>query len=260
MRSGTSGSPLVVVGDWHGHQGWGLSAIRSAAREGAKVIIHVGDFGFDWPGAKRTRYEARLNQSLVEYGITLIISPGNHDNHDTIEKLHVESDGLATFRSNIMVLPKGGRTEIEGLRIGGLGGAFSVDKEWRQKGKDWWANEEPTAEDAERLVAGGPLDVLITHDAPAGVPLRSNLDLPHDMVEQSMRTRWLLRTVVDTLAPPHVFCGHWHQRVVHQITHAKGCVTRVDVLNMENSRHGNGVLVWPGTPPLRVEPLDIRSN
>lgn len=33
-----------------------------------------------------------------------------------------------------------------------------------------------------------------------------------------------------------------------------GRVTRVDVLDMENSRAVNGVLVLPGTPPLRVEP------
>lgn len=260
MSRETSPSPLVVVGDWHGDQGWALQTIRSAAREGARLIIHVGDFGFDWPGAKRNRYEERLNRALIEYGVILIISPGNHDNHDTIEKLPVDTDGLATFRSNIRVLPKGGRTQVEGLRIGGLGGAFSVDKAWRQSGKDWWANEEPTSRDAERLVAGGPVDILITHDAPAGVPLKSAFDLPDELGRHAERTRLLLRDVVDALAPPHVFCGHWHQRVEHRITHPDGRVTRADVLNMENSREGNGVLVWPGTPPLRIEPLFIRGN
>lgn len=31
----------------------------------------------------------------------------------------------------------------------------------------------------------------------------------------------------------------------------------MDVLNMEHSKNGNGVLVWPGSPPLRLEPLHI---
>jgi hypothetical protein len=45
--------PIAVFGDWHGDSGWALTAIRSAAREGARTAIHVGDFGLDWPGAKR---------------------------------------------------------------------------------------------------------------------------------------------------------------------------------------------------------------
>lgn len=167
--------------------------------------------------------------------------------------------GLATFRGNIRVLPRGGRTTIGGLVVGGLGGAFSVDKARRREGKDWWANEEPTAEEAQKLIAGGPVDVLITHDAPAGVPVKGDFKLTPDLIERAEQTRVLLREVVDELAPPHVFCSHWHQRRIHQITHPDGRVTRVDVLSMENSREGNGVLVWPGEPPVRIEPLFIRG-
>lgn len=87
-----------------------------------KTVIHVGDFALDWPGTKRGRYEQRLNRALVEHGITLIVSPGNHDNLTNINKLEVQDDGLITWRSNIRILPKGGRTTVEGLRVGGLGG------------------------------------------------------------------------------------------------------------------------------------------
>lgn len=149
-------SPIVVAGDWHGDLAWAITVIRSAAREGADTLIHVGDFGFDWPGAKRGRYEARLNKYLLEFGISLVISGGNHDNWDTLEKLPIDEDGLATFRSNIRVLPRGGRAQISGLAVGGLGGALSVDKAYRTEGKDWWSNEEPTAEHARQLIAAGP--------------------------------------------------------------------------------------------------------
>lgn len=252
--------PLAVFGDWHGNAGWALTAIRSAARKGVRTAIHVGDFGIDWPGAKRGRYETKLNKYLAELGITLVVSGGNHDNWDTLEKLLVEDDGLATIRSNIRVLPRGGRTMIEGLAVGGLGGAFSVDYEYRTEAKNWWANEEPTHEEADALVAGGPLDILITHDAPTGVPLTGDFRLSPELTEKANRTRNLLREVVDSLAVPHLFCGHWHQRRIHELSNSNGTVTRVDVLNMENSRHGNGVLVWPGQVPLRIDPLDIRNS
>ena len=251
--------PLAIFGDWHGASGWALTALRSAAREGVRTAIHVGDFGLDWPGAKRGRYEAKLNKYLMDLGVTLVVSGGNHDNWDTIEKLVVEDDGLATIRSNIRVLPRGGRTIIDGLVLGGLGGAFSVDYQDRVGGKDWWPNEEPTREEAEALIAGGPVDILITHDAPEGVPLKGDFQLSAELTEKANRTRGLLREVVDALAVPHLFCGHWHQRRTHELRHPTGTVTRVDVLNMENSRHGNGVLVWPGKAPLRIESLEIRD-
>lgn len=252
--------PLAVAGDWHGDQGWAIAALRSAAREGVSTILHVGDFALDWPGAKRGRYEARLNKYLIEVGITLIVSGGNHDNWETLDRLPVQDDGLATYHSNIRILPRGSRTQICGMVVGGLGGAFSVDQGHRTEGKDWWRNEEPTPEEAQRLIAGGPVDVLITHDAPAGVPLKGDFELPPEISRRAEQTRILLREVVDALAPAHVFCGHWHQRRIHELTHQDGRVSRVDVLNKEHSREGNAVLVWPGKAPLRIEPLSIRGN
>lgn len=255
--SGTQ--PTAVFGDWHGDSGWALTAIRSAAREGVRTAVHVGDFGLDWPGAKRGRYEAKLNKYLVDLGLTLVVSGGNHDNWDTLAKLDVEADGLATVRSNIRILPRGGRAVIDGLTVGGLGGAFSVDYQDRVEGKDWWRNEEPTLEEAAALIAGGPLDILITHDAPAGVPLKGDFHLTDELTRKADKTRTLLREVVDSMTVPQVFCGHWHQRRTHELGHPDGTITRLDVLDMENSRHGNGVLVWPDQFPLRIDPLGIRG-
>ncbi|MHA7191127.1 metallophosphoesterase family protein [Arthrobacter sp. MDT2-16] len=261
MSEFTGTRPIAVAGDWHGHLGFAQAVVKSAAREGVKTLIQVGDFGLDWPGAMRGRFEQRLNRLLVDLEMELLVSAGNHDNMSVISALPVTDEGLIRWRSNISVLPKGGRTVIEGLRIGGLGGALSVDGRFRIPGKDWWPEEEePTRDQAEALVAGGSVDVLIAHDAPMGTPVRSSLELSAELVEQANQTRTLLREVVDRLAPAHVFCGHWHQRVIHELNHPDGRMTRVDVLNMENSREGNCVLVWPGRTPLRVVPLLVRGK
>ena len=251
--------PLAVFGDWHGDSGWALAAIRSAAREGARTALHVGDFGLDWPGARRGRYEAKVNKYLADLRLTLVVSGGNHDNWDTLEKLAVDTDGLATFRSHIRILPRGGRTVLEGLTVGGLGGAFSVDYQHRTEGKDWWRNEEPTPEEAAALIAGGPLDILITHDAPAGVTLKGDFQLSDELSTKADKTRTLLKEVVDSIPVPHLFCGHWHQRRTHELSHPDGTTTRIEVLDKEKSRYGNGILVWPGRSPLRIDPLEIRG-
>lgn len=227
---------------------------------GAKTLLHVGDFPIDFPGALRGRFEQRLNKHLIEHDMRIVVSPGNHENWDTIFKLPVGPDGLAPWRSNIFILPRGGRTAVEGLTIGGLGGAYSVDQEWRTEGKSWWRDEEPTAQEAEKLIAGGPVDVLITHDAPAGVPLTGDFKLTAEAEVRAGETRVLLQRVVDQMCPQVVFCGHWHQRKIHELQHVSGAVTDVHVLADENSRAGNAVLLWPGTKPLRVVPLIVRGS
>lgn len=144
----------------------------------------------------------------MSLGVVLIVSGGNHDNWRTLVKLSAGPDGTAPFRSNIRVLPRGGRTFVEGITVGGLGGAFSVDQRHRTEGRDWWANEEPTGEEAEQLVAGGPVDLLITHDAPSGVPLKGEFELPPEITARANRTRLLLRQVVGSLSVPYLICGH----------------------------------------------------
>ncbi|KRF04352.1 hypothetical protein ASH00_14710 [Arthrobacter sp. Soil782] len=252
--------PISIFGDWHSHVGWALGSIDAAFKAGSRTLIHVGDFGLDFPGKNRGRYEKKLNMVLVEREMMLIVSPGNHDNHDTISKLEVQDDGLAHFRSNIKVLPRGDRTIVEGLTIGGLGGAYSVDQKYRTEGKDYWSAEEPTQQEADRLVAGGRVDILTTHDVPASVPMKSDLKLPADVIARAEKTRILLDEVVRALRPPQVFAGHWHQRCIHEIEHENGSVTRVDVLANELYNMGNGVLVWPGVTPLRIEPLKITTR
>lgn len=193
-----SARPIAVLGDWHGDLGWALTAARSAAREGARTALHVGDFGLDWPGPKRGRYEAKLNKYLTDLALTIYVSVGDHDNIEYAAALPVENDGAAVVRSNIRVPPRGGRTVVEGLVIGALGGAFSVDYEHRTEGRDWWANEQPTPEEAKRLTDGGPLDILITHDAPSGVQLKGDFDLRPELASKANITRDLLGEVVDS--------------------------------------------------------------
>lgn len=135
-----------------------------------------------------------------------------------------------------------------------------MDQKYRKEGYDWWADEEPTQEEADRLVAGGPVDILITHDVPAAVPMQGDLKLPADVMARAEKTRILLDEVVRLLKPPHLFAGHWHQRRTTVLEHEDGSVTRVEVLANELYNTGNGVLVWPGSTPLRIEPLKITTR
>ena len=252
---------IAIAGDWHGDMQWARLAINSAAREGITQIIHVGDFGLDWPGRKRGIAEDRLSRWLAANNQILYISPGNHDCLENINKMPVGEDGLITWRSHIKIMPKGGRTVLAGLSIGFLGGAYSVDRAFRTEGRDLWASEEaPTVEQAERLIADGPVDVLICHDAPMGVQVKKKFDLPDDIKDRADRTRILLAHAVQETHPALVFCGHWHQRVTDHIPTQGGRTSEVHVLGMEHDRDGNMVLLRRGSSGLQVEPLYVRGR
>lgn len=253
--------PIAIAGDWHGDIQWARLALDSVAREGVTQIIHCGDFGLDFPGRKRGIAEDRLSRWLAANDQTLYISPGNHDCLENINKIPVGDDGLITWRSNIKIMPKGGRTVLAGLRIGHLGGGYSVDRAFRTEGRDLWASEEePTVEQAENLIAGGPVDLLICHDAPMGVAVKAKFDLPDDIKDRADRTRILLAHAVQETQPALVFCGHWHQRVTDHISTPGGRISEVHVLGMERDRDGNMVLLRRDSSGLQVEPIHIRGR
>ncbi|WP_336716273.1 metallophosphoesterase family protein [Arthrobacter sp. USHLN218] len=249
--------PVAVAGDWHGDVPWMRAVVDAAAAAGAELILHVGDLAVLWPGRDKGKFDRRLQQRLELRDMRLVFVDGNHDNHQELRLLQLDDEGLAPLRPRIRYLPRGARFTYAGLTIAGLGGAYSIDQEWRTAGKDWWPDEDVTDEDVDRLIAGGPTDILVTHDVPYGVRVKSDLHLPPKVLEASEATRARLRRAVDALRPASVFAGHWHQRVIDTIDHPNGEQTRVDVLDMNLSRDGNAVLVWPGNFPLRVEPLRI---
>lgn len=258
-RMNESNCPMVIAGDLHGDLQWARRLIRSARAAGARTICVVGDLGVLFPGRGKGRYEAKLDRYLSQFGMELVFIDGNHDNHNDLRALEVEADGLARVRENIKYLPRGGRITLHGLHIGGLGGAFSVDYEWRTPGVDWWPDiEEVEAMDVEKLAAEGALDILLTHDVPAAVQLTGDFKLPNETIARAQGSRDLLQRAVDTIRPANVFCGHWHRRVVAAVTHADGFQSRVDVLDMNGSQSGNAVLVWPGRP-LTIKPLVVRG-
>lgn len=232
---------------------------RSANAAGAKTILQLGDLGALWPGRGKGRTETKADRYLDSLALELIFIDGNHDNHHDLRKLEVEADGLARVRERIKYLPRGGRITLSGMVIGGLGGAFSPDYEARSATVNWWPGiEEVEVSDVEKLVAGGPLDILLSHDVPAAVRMVGDLELSEETRARAQVSRDLLQRAVNTIRPANVFSAHWHQRVIGTVDHGNGFQSRVDVLDMDGSQNGNAVLVWPGRP-LRIEPLIVRG-
>jgi Icc-related predicted phosphoesterase len=129
---------------------------------------------------------------------------GNHHDYsitDGITQATALHDGLIFH-------PRGSVAEIDGRKVGFLGGAESVvGLEGRRGRFDYWPTREAVRnEDVVRLVrnAGGALDIIVTHSPPAEVLTA----ISHGCVTESSR---LVQEAWESLGKPDLICGHIHE-------------------------------------------------
>lgn len=214
---------VAFAGDWHGNGYWAREAIKYAAEQGAEIIVHLGDFGYDFTRDYRQTVEAALRRA----GLTLQFVDGNHEN---FPKLYgdwsIGDDGRREISPRVHHLPRGYRWEWDGVKFLALGGAFSVDRRWRELGTSWWTEETITEEDMQRCMADGETDILISHDTPAGYAIPGTAGnvswIPHDALEQAYEHRRRLAEVVDVVAPKVIFHGHYHSAYQRRVEYGYG--------------------------------------
>ncbi|SOD75075.1 calcineurin-like phosphoesterase family protein [Jatrophihabitans sp. GAS493] len=210
---------VAMAGDWHGNLGWVLRMIPIVFDAGVKVIVQLGDFGY-WRDDNDTRkYLLRLAQQLTKRDMQLYWLDGNHEDHTRLQALPRDADGTRPISPGITHLPRGHRwtwhdeagTPHTWLA---LGGAVSVDRNARKPGRSWWPEEEITDADVRVATERGPVDVMVTHDAPAGVEVPGLEDnaWPSDALVDADGHRQRLRDVVDVLRPKQLWHGHYHVR------------------------------------------------
>jgi hypothetical protein len=165
---------VAVAGDWHGDQVWAQARIESLGERGITTVLHVGDFGI-WPGPTGKIFLRAVEAACAKRDVILLVVPGNHEDWGRLtalwssQKNRDETGALLPLRlrDHILLLPRGYRWAMGGRTFVSLGGAPSIDFESRTPGRDWWPDGEMMSrDDVELTIAGGPADVMITHDSP----------------------------------------------------------------------------------------------
>lgn len=156
---------VVLAGDWHGDADWARGTIEIAAQRGVSEIFQLGDFALGWPG--KEAYFVSVEKFLAENGCRLYIVPGNHENYDFIEKQLVFTEGVCRMTARVTVLGRGFRGELPPDKtLVALGGAPSIDFQFRTIGRSWWPAEMIKLEEAEKVAADGYADIMLAHDCP----------------------------------------------------------------------------------------------
>lgn len=203
---------VLLAGDWHGDAAWVTDRVLPTARRlQADLVVQLGDFGV-WPGEEGRRYLDTVEAAFADARLQLWWLDGNHEDFDQLLALPVAPSGRRPIRPGIEHLPRGYRWVWGGLRFLALGGAGSIDTLYRRAGVSWWPQEGITDADVAAAVAGGPVEVLLAHDAPLDVQLKGNFgEEPPLRVRQALyASRMRLQQVVDAVRPRLVVHGHWH--------------------------------------------------
>lgn len=134
----------LIVGDMHGDKKNAISIFEVAIKNDCNKIICVGDFGYFPNLPECVEFLEFVSSEAINKGIHFSFVDGNHENHHS----------LNTFSGNTrMVYPgiewnfRGKQWEDSGLTFISMGGAYSIDKEHRTMGVDWFPEERIKVKD-----------------------------------------------------------------------------------------------------------------
>jgi predicted phosphodiesterase len=212
MNPLTTPTRIAFVGDWHMNPGWAVKAINYAADQGADVILHLGDYGYTFSKQFRTKVDG----ALIARGIPLLFVDGNHEDFDWLLAKPLDPEtGLRPVTEATWHLPRGYRWTWGQSRFLAVGGAHSVDRQWRTAHDSWWPQELLTEEEVEFICAGGQADVIIAHDAFRESPIpgleKTSHLFPAEEIVASDKHRELLQRVVEATQPESYWHGHYHR-------------------------------------------------
>ncbi len=215
---------VCLVGDAHGaldHMFEEVLKLEQRLEQTFTAVLHVGDFGI-WPDPNRLDEATRRHGGAGDFPRWLaerkevprktIFIKGNHEDFAWLD-----AQPTREILPNLFYLPNGSVTEVSDgtdvLRIGGVGGCFGPTNFGRPsvslQGK---AKRHYTRDEIDMLISHGPIDLLLTHDAPAGVVFERHRRGPGFVSEAEG-----LDDLVRSLRPKVCFFGHHHTRVRSEI-------------------------------------------
>lgn len=186
---------ILVTGDIHNEFGR-LNEIISKKRP--DLVICCGDFGY-WPNVP---WGASLSNIKLQTAEKLLWCDGNHEDHWALKQR--ETDELAP---GVIYMPRGSTYTLpDGRTIMFMGGAWSIDKEMRTMGVDWFPEETICPADLYDLPEI-KVDIFITHTCPDELVMDLIKFYPEKKYEPSNQA---LSELWKMYKPDLWIFGHWH--------------------------------------------------
>ena len=214
-----------VTGDTHGNFEWldNWCTDHKTTKE-TDLLIILGDAGFMYYGQKKAR-EKYMKQHVQNCPITVLCVRGNHEDRPSnytstcftiMEKDPIVPSGyyFEPDYPDIWYAADGSTFNINGKRCLFIGGAYSIDKEYRiMMGWRWFADEELTNEEMNNIldkVDHKHFNYVFTHTCPeAWQPYDLFLSFV-DQSKVSKKMEQFFTTVSEIIDFDHWYFGHFH--------------------------------------------------
>lgn len=209
----------LIVGDTHGLKSFDSRKIYPEHLKSMGVpvddvegIIICGDFGGIWKGNISEVNTLRSILDVLPYKICFV--DGNHENHVAISKFPVrqwKGGKIHVITDNVYHLMRGQVYTIDGKKIFTMGGATSIDKDWRTPNISWWEQEIPTKRQWQIAKnnldkVNWKVDYVLTHCCPT--------EFMSEFVDSRYKTADEvsdgLQVIYNLLEYKKWFCGHYH--------------------------------------------------
>jgi hypothetical protein len=248
----------VIAGDVHANAHYVTSLLDKVRSAGLDRLLVLGDFAGTLPD-RTEGFLDWVSYACHQNGVTLLWLDGNHEPHreGILDRCPVDPrTGTRPVRPRVHHLPRGLRWTWGRTRYAAAGGAVSVDRAVRTEGQTVFTfDEELTESQVDAISAGGPCDVLLTHDRPAWVEL--SLEETPGAWWQNTPGRWAdgdfhrsqahqarLDRLVAALRPRWHLHGHLHRRYDHVSSRTPwGGPCLVSGLANEGQPYGNRIVV-----------------
>ena len=211
---------VYITGDIHGDVYRITNMIERLGICQTDIIIVLGDVCMNYYGNKHGDRDRK--KKLNNHGIPILCIHGNHEMRpETLVTYHeTEWHGGAAYIEdefpNLIFAKDGEVYYLEGIKAIAIGGAYSVDKQYRlRSGLQWFPDEQPSDEikthvegKLERL--GWGIDVVLSHTCPYKYrPTEAFLNGINQLTVDNSTELWLC-ALEDKLDYKAWYCGHWH--------------------------------------------------
>ena len=217
MEGGEVMIPMNIFGDPHGRPDVVWEVIQNT--QTGSINICLGDFGIGFYDCYCS--EEKFFDYIAEQDTTILFIDGNHENFSKLNSLPVSTwngGKVHMIRHNLIHLMRGEVYDIDGKRFFTFGGGYSLDRERRTEGVDWWPEENIQEEDrknAEKNLneCNHKVDYCITHTAPIDTVGRLAYNHPgvinKKVMEEFEMTNYL-QLIADTTEFSKWYFGHFH--------------------------------------------------
>jgi UDP-2,3-diacylglucosamine pyrophosphatase LpxH len=225
---------ILLSGDFHANEKNELKFItkntllkkyQQAKYDEIKYQIILGDGGFLWHGNEER--EAKNFKKLAERSFPVLCVIGNHEpvlGRNDLQEVDIgigeKVIQIKKEKPFVAYLKRGKIYKIENYKFLVLGGALSIDKEFRKPDKSWWENEYWSEDEKNELLAKiekeKRFDYVLAHTGPGKI---NRIISPYKLVSSNKKffdeVALLNEKIDEMISCKQWFCGHWHTDIYY---------------------------------------------